>query len=256
VRYINDLTNWFELGCNYNYQMLTNLRKNIDEADVNLKAAQDNFNQDYVVLLESAAQADANRFNRDSFVNEQKRLRLSMAVYYPSTDYLSGENYVPAPSAPEAGEELGIFKPLVQWLLKPDSMALVLIVGMIGFGLFGATISTFVKEKVAKKNKHGYIITDITGVVVRGTSAAIVIFLAVKGGLSVFAQNNTDPNPYALFFTCLVGAVYSERIWEWAKQKMTETLAKSGEEGGEEPIVEPTPEPVPVADGDEAPAVG
>ena len=27
-----------------------------------------------------------------------------------------------------------------------------------------------------------------------------------------------------MFFTCLVGAVYSERIWEWAKEKLTSKL--------------------------------
>jgi hypothetical protein len=146
------------------------------------------------------------------------------------------------PSVPTPGDDLGIFKGIAQWLIKPSSMALVLIVGMLGFGLFGAVISTFVREtsNTEEYNKDAVIIKDIPGVIIRGISAAIVIFLGVKGGLAIFSSGEGEPNPYALFFTCLVGAVYSEKIWEWAKEKLSSSLKTPTKQA---PVVEETPTP-------------
>ena len=59
---------------------------------------------------------------------------------------------------------------------------------------------------------------SLTTPVLKGISAAVIIFLAVLGGLSVFSSAEADPNPYILFFTCMVGAVYSEQIWAWAQK--------------------------------------
>jgi hypothetical protein len=190
--------------------------------------------------------------------------------YYIGLEYFLAENYsIPLPPVPTPGDELGIFKGIAQWLIKPLSMALVLIVGMLGFGLFGAVISTFVKEEKALPKttiegattgvkKEGVIINDVTGVIIRGVSAAIVIFLGVKGGLAVFSSGEGEPNPYALFFTCLVGAVYSERIWEWAKEKLTSGLANPQmvEGGGEkgkvkDPLIADNTEEVPLKDKQE-----
>lgn len=57
-------------------------------------------------------------------------------------------------------------------------------------------------------------------VIIRGFSAAIVIFLATKGGIAIVNNGANNPNPHVLFLACLVGAVYSERIWEWAKKQL------------------------------------
>jgi hypothetical protein len=60
-----------------------------------------------------------------------------------------------------------------------------------------------------------------------------VVFLAAYGGLAVLAGgSSSDPNPYVLFVTCLVGAVYSEAVWRWARTKLVlkEEAAKAQEE--------------------------
>lgn len=103
-------------------------------------------------------------------------------------------------------------------------MELVLIVGMIGFGLFGSAVSTFVRTAANESLEP-----NVVYIIVRGTSAAIVIFLAVKGGISIFIKGDSQLNPYSLFFTCLIGAVYSERVWDWAKSELEAKFSKANE---------------------------
>jgi hypothetical protein len=71
-------------------------------------------------------------------------------------------------------------------------------------------------------------------VVIRGLSAAIVVFLAVEGGLAIFAGGTVDPdpNPYVLLLTCPIGAVFSEHIWEWAQEKLNQWFANRPETNG------------------------
>ena len=52
----------------------------------------------------------------------------------------------------------------------------------------------------------------------------MVIFLAVEGGLSVFAAGEKEPNGYILCFACLVGAVFSEHVWQWARGQLVAKL--------------------------------
>jgi hypothetical protein len=112
---------------------------------------------------------------------------------------------------------------VAQWLLRTKSHALALITGMLGFGLLGAAIATFVRtpDNSAGSSPAG----DAATVMVRGLSAAIVVFLAVKGGLAIVATSEAEPNAYVLFFTCLVGAVFSEGVWKWAKTKLDGILS-------------------------------
>lgn len=133
------------------------------------------------------------------------------------------QDLIPAstPARPPLGQGLGPFRLVALWLLSPESISLALIVGMIGFGLLGSAVSTFVRESREHKRQAGEpLVEDLAGVILRGVSAAIVVFLAVKGGLTVFSVGEGDPNPYILLFTCLVGAVFSERVWAWAREKI------------------------------------
>jgi hypothetical protein len=99
---------------------------------------------------------------------------------------------------------------------------------MIGFGLLGAACSTLVREK-PRSVPGEPLVRDLAGVVVRGLSAAVVVFLGVQGGLAGFAAEEVDPNPYMLLFTCFVGAVFSEDVWTWAHQKLTGQLTATGQ---------------------------
>jgi hypothetical protein len=159
-----------------------------------------------------------------------------------------GDERTPRPRRPlpDRGEGLGPFQYVSGWLLKTDSMPLTLIVGMMGFGLLGAAASTFVREQSKREElelqrlkalaEQGLPLTpvppatkvprrpvqplvlNLPSVVIRGGSAAIVVFLGIMGGLSVLTQE-AEPNPYALLFTCLVGAVFSEKVWRWAEER-------------------------------------
>ena len=118
------------------------------------------------------------------------------------------------PDRSDFGYTLGVVGDLSIWLLRTESMPLALITGLIGFGLFGALVSTFVRAPAGQSP-----LLDIFGVVCRGVSAAIVVFLAAYSGIAIVSQTSGDPNPYVVFVTCLVGAVFGEDVWLWAKNK-------------------------------------
>jgi hypothetical protein len=94
-------------------------------------------------------------------------------------------------------------------------MPLALTTGLVGFGLLGALVSSFVRAPADQPTK-----LDFFGVVSRGASAAVVVFLAVYGGLAIVSQTTPDPNPCVVFLTCLVGAVFGDDIWTWARQNI------------------------------------
>jgi hypothetical protein len=73
-----------------------------------------------------------------------------------------------------------------------------------------------------QRNTGDPLVKDLATAVIRGLSAAVVVFLSVKGGLALFTTQDVEPNSYVLFFTCLVGAVFSENIGEWAQEKLKE----------------------------------
>jgi hypothetical protein len=123
---------------------------------------------------------------------------------------------------PEPGSAWGPFGLVAHWLLRTKSLALSLITGMLGFGLLGSVIATFVRSGTGKEGVS--LTSEVISVLVRGLSAAIVVFLAVKGGLAVFASPDTEPNAYVVFFTCLIGAVFSEDVWTWARAKFLQNL--------------------------------
>jgi hypothetical protein len=147
---------------------------------------------------------------------------LSMALFDAQEVFaLPAMDVLPQP--PKPGSQWGIFGLIAGWLLKTRALSLVLITGMLGFGLFGAAISSVVREQVTRAPGEP-LVKDLANVVVRGLSAAVVVFLAVEGGVAIFTTSDPQPNPYVLFFTCLVGAVFSERVWEWARERLNQNL--------------------------------
>src|SRR5206468_3601295 len=65
-------------------------------------------------------------------------------------------------------------------------------------------------------------------VVAGGVTAALVVFL---GSYAILGDQTSEPNPYIVFVTCLVGAVFSEDIWSWARERF---LPKKEAEAGKE----------------------
>jgi len=134
-----------------------------------------------------------------------------------------------------------LFERIGDWLAYTNSMDIVLIVGMFGFGLLGATISSFITA--TKEELHDPttpLVQNLSVVIIRGFSAAIVIFLATKGSIAVVNNGSNDPNPYVLFFACIVGAVYSERIWGWARTQLSSKY-KNDEDDNKAPKEQSSP---------------
>jgi hypothetical protein len=146
----------------------------------------------------------------------------SEAINMPSACQFDQSKAELIPERPELGSNLGPFSNVASWLLKTESLPLAQIVGMLGFGLLGSAISSLVRRKSVKLNQGKPIVEDLGIFVIRGATAAVVVFLSVKGGLAIFTSGNGEPNPYVLLFTCLVGAVFSEDVWqragEWFKK--------------------------------------
>jgi hypothetical protein len=136
------------------------------------------------------------------------------------------------PDRGDFGYSLGVMGSLSGWLLRTESMPLAVITGLIGFGLFGALVSMFVRTATGQITEWA-----VFGVICRGVSAAIVVFLAAYGGIAIVSQSGSDPNPFVVFVTCLVGAVFSDDVWEWAKkhflpQDKKSSVAPQQETGG------------------------
>jgi hypothetical protein len=171
------------------------------------------------------------------------------------------------PWSPVEGTSLGYFRLIAQWLVSTELLSLALITGLLGFGLLGSACSTFIREREQRSKDVGtspgkdaagkaspqqegtatpapapqpltgppetkLLVSDLTGVVIRGMSAAIVVFLAVEGGLAIFASKGSEPNPYVLLLTCFVGAVFSESVWKWARDKYL-TFGEDGDDNGD-----------------------
>jgi hypothetical protein len=116
---------------------------------------------------------------------------------------------------------------LANWLLETKSSAVALITGMIGFGLVGSVLATLIRP--GQSGRPASLMAETASILVRGFSAAIVVFLAVQGGIAAFSTGDSQPNAYVLFFTCLLGAVFSEDVWVWAHKKALFNLTGSGE---------------------------
>jgi hypothetical protein len=121
-------------------------------------------------------------------------------------------------------EALGIFGYAAGWLLSTESAELALVVGLLGFGFFGAISTSFIREFAATSGNtlppSGWIIPAL----IRGIAAAMLVFLVVVGGIAVFTQSSTNPKPnaYAVFLACFIAAVFSEDVWEWARRRQSE----------------------------------
>lgn len=141
-----------------------------------------------------------------------------------STMIIPGSTVKPLPALPNVSVGYGIFGWLAGWILKANNLSFALIAGMVGFGIFGATISHIVLETTDAVDTSNFSAVDYLKLLVRGFSAAIVIYLAVKGGLLVVSGSESGINAYFIFFFCFVAAVFSELIWNWVKEKLVSSL--------------------------------
>jgi hypothetical protein len=126
------------------------------------------------------------------------------------------------PDRGDFGYTLGIAGHLSSWLLRSESMPLALIAGLVGFGLLGALVSRFVRAPTDQPTT-----LDFFGVVSRGASAAVLVFLAAYGGLAIVSETTANPNPYVVFLTCLVGSVFADDVWSWGRAHMMDWIGSA-----------------------------
>ncbi|WP_270934413.1 hypothetical protein [Falsiroseomonas oryzae] len=127
---------------------------------------------------------------------------------------------------PDPGAGLGIFGQAAGWLLRTQSRDLALITGLLGFGFFGAMSTTFIRQIAAGGGQPVTPAAWIVPALIRGIAAAMLVFLAVLGGISVFTQANPPLNAYAVFLSCFIAAVFSEDVWDWARRRQQEQFAR------------------------------
>lgn len=123
-------------------------------------------------------------------------------------------------------ETLGLFGAAAAWLLQTESPELALIIGLLGFGFFGALAASFVKEFAGTPGNELPGISFILPALIRGIGAAILVFLLAKGGTAILTRGDASPNAYAIFFACFVAAVFSEDVWSWARTNQREKLGQ------------------------------
>jgi hypothetical protein len=134
------------------------------------------------------------------------------------------------PDRPALGSTLGPFSVVSGWLLRTESLPLALITGTLGFGLLGSACSSFVRDNLSGHEislRRRVLVRDLPKVAVIGLSAAILAFLFVMGGLSLFFADAQEPNAYALLSICLLAAVFGEDVWRSARENFLRKLQEA-----------------------------
>jgi hypothetical protein len=224
------LTNWFDTRGEYFEYTLRNCQRAIRDQDEDFKSwARYAALRLNTLAASRLTAADAN-FATNYYGSREDADRSTQGLQQFCTFNEPPQDLFDIPQPSSEGNSLGYFRLIAQWLVTTESLSLALITGLLGFGLLGSACSTFIREHEEKKSSGvlaaavagpsvRLLVGDLTGVAIRGMSAAIVVFLSVEGGLAIFATKGSEPNPYVLLLTCFVGAVFSERVWEWARDK-------------------------------------
>lgn len=136
------------------------------------------------------------------------------------------------------GAAIGI---LSGWLLQSDSMDVVLLAGMLGFGLLGSGLSRIVRRRLRptpgeepksrpwlpSRIGHEALVENVPAVVFQGLGATLVVYLAGVGGIGALTVEPPDLNPHVLMLSCFAASVFSEDVW-----KATQRWMSNGSLGG------------------------
>jgi hypothetical protein len=180
--------------------------------------------------LNFLSQPDDRRFRESQVQDQLRRVFDNFSFARRECSPAAASPHDPIPRRKSFAEGLGPIGRWSGWLLETEQMPVVIIVGLVGFSLLGATVSRAVR--VRQEGPNGALtLDDLLIVVAGGTTAAIVVFLAAYGGLAVLGGNSGDPNPYVLFVTCLIGAVYSEDVWTWARRRLLSSATRAAGRG-------------------------
>jgi hypothetical protein len=124
-----------------------------------------------------------------------------------------------------------LYRFFAKWLIAVRSYTVVMLFGMLGFGLIGSGVARAFSPLRAVTGSEPHRGTG--DVILVGVSASMIVFLAALGGLAVFATGESQPNAYILFLAALLGAAYSDRVWETARERFFESLRGEVTDGGD-----------------------
>jgi hypothetical protein len=141
---------------------------------------------------------------------------------------LAVRDYLPGRAGPE--ETLGPFGVAAAWLLRTESPELALIIGLLGFGFFGALAASFIRELAGATENQLPSLGFLVPALIRGMGAAILVFLLAKGGTAILTRGDATPNAYAIFFACFVAAVFSDDVWLWARARQRSQFPEVADE--------------------------
>jgi hypothetical protein len=195
-----------------------------------------------IAIFDSAIQSAASQSNNTSWTNTMNQV---VQTADQSTREVCQSVGVadPVPERQDLGSNMGPFSYIASWLLRTESLPLAQIVGLLGFGLLGSAVSSLVRSSAHRPKNHP-LVEELATVIIRGATAAVVVFLAVKGGLAIFTSGDSNANSYVLLLTCLIAAVFSEDVWARAREWLNN--GQKGDNGPAEP-------PTLTGDGKQAP---
>jgi hypothetical protein len=240
AKYYAELIEWHMRTTQYEYNILGRCANAVNRYSV---LASQKINK-----MSADIDALGDKIDRKEWQNVLERLYdKELADLYLNTSeacHLSQVELESIPRRPSFADTLGPVGVWTRWLLDTEQMPVVIIVGLVGFSLLGATVSRAVR--LGPDRPAAMTFDDLLIVIAGGATAAVVVFLAAYGGLALLGSAGGDPNPYIVFVTCLIGAVYSEDVWAWARTRVK--FPKPEDKGGEtQDNVAPPQETAPVS---------
>ncbi|MDX1936772.1 MAG: hypothetical protein SFU21_06635 [Flavihumibacter sp.] len=116
----------------------------------------------------------------------------------------------------QQNRSLGILYSLSNDLIEMNSSSIVIILGMLGVGFFGAIISLIRKNEDV--NKLEMVSNQIFFLIVSSLATSVITYLSLQGGITLITLgNDVTLNPYFILFVCFAASVFSEQIWEKVK---------------------------------------
>lgn len=182
---------------------------------------------EFPVSLPSSILRTCSRSNMDPIGNETKASRSEAEATPPAVTAFD-----PVDTTGEANETSGRSPAfdgggLIRFMFgnRPQRLDLILIIGMMALGVLGASASQLIRSEDGKRIEM-LASADMVGVMVRGVTATLVVYLGVSCGLIVFTTGDAQANPYALLLGCFIASVFSELVWTWAREVVGEKLTK------------------------------
>jgi hypothetical protein len=119
-----------------------------------------------------------------------------------------------------------------EWLVKPRSMPLIIIIGLVGFSFLGAGLAHVVKAGNPARAANGWLsIPDLVVFIISGAAASLTVFAASYGGLAVLGDVPANPNAYVVFTLCFAAALFSDVVWSWLREILARFTGDNKDDG-------------------------